>query len=139
MRFTSGYISVLHRVAQQFYNRHQDDTGISGIQYPYLFYICRHEGCRQEELVDHLRVNKSNVTRQLGKLQAEGFIDIRPDESDGRGNCVYPTQKALRCRDKVRGVLEEWNDIMCGALSDEEHVVLDGLLDKITKHVKQMK
>lgn len=137
MRFSSGYISVLHRFAQQFYNRFEGETGIRGVQYPYLFYICRHEGCRQEELAEHLHVNKSNVTRQLDKLQQSGFIEIRPDETDGRGNRVFPTAKALESRQKVRGVLEEWNSILCRGLDEEESIQLKALLDKALSGVKE--
>ncbi len=136
MRFISGYISVLHRYAQQFFNRWEGETGIRGVQYPYLFYLCRHEGCRQDDLAEHLHVNKSNVTRQLDKLQQNGFIEIRPDERDGRGNCVYPTEKALMSREKVRGILEQWNDVLCAGLTEEETTQLKTLLDKALSGIK---
>ena len=137
VRFASGYISVLHRYAVQFYNKKEKDTGIRGVQYPYLFYICRHEGCRQEELAEHLHVNKSNVTRQLEKLEQNGFIDIRPDESDGRGNCVFPTDKALRSLDKVRSVLEQWNEVLGRGLTAEESEQLKALLGKALGGIKE--
>ncbi|MBR5783105.1 MAG: winged helix-turn-helix transcriptional regulator [Clostridia bacterium] len=137
MKHISGYISVLHRFALQFYNRFEKETGIRSVQYPYLFYIGRHEGCRQEELVKHLHVNKSNVTRQLDKLQQGGFIDIRPDESDGRGNRVYLTDKAGDTRQKVSGVLSEWNEILCRGLDEQEAEQLKFLLDKALKGVKE--
>ena len=137
MKHVSGYISALRRFSLQYYGRYEEETGIRGVQYPYLFYICRHEGCRQEELAEHLHVNKSNVTRQLDKLQQNGFIDIRPDERDGRSKRVYPTQRALECRERVRQVLDEWNDIMCGGLTDQEQETLKALLDKTLRHVKE--
>jgi len=137
MKHISGYISVLHRFAQQFYNQFEKQTGIRGVQYPYLFYICRHEGCRQEELAEHLHVNKSNVTRQLDKLQQNGFITVRPDENDGRGNRVYPTEKALDSRAQVWGVLDEWNGVLCSALDKTEAEQLKALLDKALGGVKE--
>ena len=137
MKHVSGYISVLHRFAQQFYNQFEKQTGIRGVQYPYLFYICRHEGCRQDELAEHLHVNKSNVTRQLDKLQQNGFISIRPDEKDGRGNRVYPTEKALGCREMVRSILDEWNGVLCGTLDEVESEQLKFLLDKALSGVRE--
>ena len=137
MKHISGYISALRRFSLQYYGRYEEETGIRGVQYPYLFYICRHEGCRQEELAAHLHVNKSNVTRQLDKLQQNGFIDICPDEHDGRGKRVWPTEKALACRQRVRQVLDEWDSIMCGGLSEAEQETLKTLLDKTLCHVKE--
>ena len=137
MKHISGYISALRRFSLQYYGRYEEETGIRGVQYPYLFYICRHEGCRQEELAVHLHVNKSNVTRQLDKLQQNGFINICPDEHDGRGKRVWPTEKALACRQRVRQVLDEWDSIMCGGLSEAEQETLKTLLDKTLCHVKE--
>ena len=137
MKHISGYISALRRFSLQYYGRFEEETGIRGVQYPYLFYICCHEGCRQEELAGHLHVNKSNITRQLDKLQQNGFIDIRPDELDGRSKRVWPTAKAMESRERVRAVLEEWNNIMCGGLTDEEQETLKTLLDKTLCHIKE--
>ncbi len=137
MRHVSGYISVLHRFAIQFYNRVENETGLRGVQYPYLFYICRHEGCRQDEIASHLHVNKSNVTRQIEKLKATEMIEIRKDPEDERVCRVYPTEKALRSRETVASVIEQWNKIMLKGLSEEEIDQLKALLDKALLGAKE--
>lgn len=136
MRY-GGYISVLHRYALHYFNSYEAQTGVRGVQYPYLVYICRHEGCRQEELAEHLHINKSNVTRQLEKMQKSGLVDIRPDQNDGRGRCVYPTEKGRQSREKIRKVQAGWNDIMCGTLDEQEREQLMALLMKSLEAVKE--
>ena len=137
MRFISGYISVLHRYAVQFYNRWEAETGIRGVQYPYLFYICRHEGCRQDEIAKHLHVNKSNVTRQLEKLKNAEMIEIRKDSEDERVCRVYPTEKLLKSRETVVSVIENWNKVILKNLSEDETEQLKALLDKALQGAKE--
>ncbi len=137
MRHVSGYISVLHRFALQFYNGVENETGLRGVQYPYLFYICRHEGCRQDEIAKHLHVNKSNVTRQLEKLKNAEMIEIRKDTEDERVCRVYPTEKALKSRETVTSVIDQWNKIMLKDLSVEETEHLKSLLDKALQGAKE--
>lgn len=137
MRHISGYISVLHRFALQFYNKAESETGIRGVQYPYLFYICRHEGCRQDEIAKHLHVNKSNVTRQLEKLRANGMIEILKDPEDERVCRVYPTEKAIASRSIVDGLIEEWNAVISKGLTDDETQQLKALLDKALTAAKE--
>lgn len=137
MRHISGYISVLHRFAIQFYNRSENETGLRGVQYPYLSYICRHEGCMQDEIAEHLHVNKSNVTRQIDKLKAGGMIDILKDPEDERICRVYPTDKARQSRTVVLGVIEEWNKILSSGLTEDETEQLKFLLDKALNAAKE--
>ena len=137
MRRISGYISVLHRRAIQYYNQFESETGLSGIQYPYLFYISRHEGCRQDEIAAHLHVNKSNVTRQIEKLKNAGIIEVLKDPEDERVCRVYLTEKAKDARIAVDKRVDEWNEIITANMTPEEAEQLKALLDKALATVKE--
>ncbi|MEE0928950.1 MAG: MarR family winged helix-turn-helix transcriptional regulator [Acutalibacteraceae bacterium] len=137
MRRISGYISVLHRRALQFYNKFEDETGLKGVQYPYIFYLGRHEGCRQDEIAEHLHVNKSNVTRQIEKLKAAEMIDVRKDPDDERVCRVYLTEKAKEARIAVDKAVDKWNEIITFGLSQDEATLLKSLLDKALTSAKE--
>ena len=130
MRRISGYISALHRRALQFYNKSEEETGLTGVQYPYLFYLGRHEGCRQDEIAQHLHVNKSNVTRQLEKLKNAGIIRVIKDPQDERVCRVYLTEKAKDARIAVDKQVDAWNEIITANMTAEEAQQLKTLLDK---------
>ena len=130
MRRISGYISALHRRALQFYNKSEEETGLTGVQYPYLFYLGRHEGCRQDEIAQHLHVNKSNVTRQLEKLKNAGIIRVIKDPQDERVCRVYLTEKAKDARIAVDKQVDAWNQIITANMTAEEAQQLKTLLDK---------
>ena len=137
MRRISGYISVLHRRALQFYNSSAEETGVTGVQYPYLFYLGRHEGCRQDEIARHLHVNKSNVTRQLEKLKNAELIEIRKDPEDERVCRVFLTEKAKTARIAVDKQVDEWNGIITAHMTAEEAETLKALLDKALTAAKE--
>ncbi len=137
MRRISGYISVLHRRALQFYNKFESETGLKGIQYPYIFYLGRHEGCRQDEIAQHLHVNKSNVTRQIEKLKCAGMIEVRRDPEDERVCRVYLTDKAKVARIEVDKAVDKWNEIITARLTPDEAETLKTLLDKALCSAKE--
>ena len=137
MRRISGYISVLHRRALQFYNKFESETGLKGVQYPYIFFLGRHEGCRQDEIAEHLHVNKSNVTRQLEKLKCAGMIEVRRDPDDERVCRVYLTDKAKEARTEVDIAVDKWNNIITARLTQEEADCLKTLLDKALSSAKE--
>lgn len=138
MKRISNCISVLHRFSMLHYNRFTDQTGLTGTQYLLLPYVCHHEGCRQDDLSVHLHINKSSVTRQIDKLEAAGLIEIRPDVTDGRARCVFPTEKAKELFPQVQKIKEEWNDSMTQTLTAAEKETLLALLNKVLENVKEM-
>lgn len=137
MRRISGYISVLHRRALQFYNGFEKETGLKGVQYPYIFFLGRNEGCRQDEIAEHLHVNKSNVTRQIEKLKNAGMIEVRRDPDDERICRVYLTDKAREARLSVDKAVDKWNHIITAKLTEEESETLKMLLDKALLSAKE--
>lgn len=137
MRRISGYISVLHRRALQFYNGFEEETGLKGIQYPYIFFLGRNEGCRQDEIAEHLHVHKSNVTRQIEKLKNAGMIEVRKDPDDERVCRVYLTDKAKEARAAVDKTVDLWNGIITANLTEGEAETLKTLLDKALSSAKE--
>jgi DNA-binding MarR family transcriptional regulator len=55
----------------------------------------------QRELGDHLKVDKSNVSRLCRRLEAKGFIKCKPCAQDGRSRRVSLTAKGMRLASQV--------------------------------------
>lgn len=124
-------ISVTYRCAMRYRERELSDTGLAGCQIPYLTALFRHEGLTQEELARELNVNKSSVTRQLGSLEEKGYIRREADPEDRRSMLVYPTEKALALRERLRRVLRGWSDYLTADLTDEERETLSRLMGRV--------
>ena len=137
MRRISGYISVLHRRALQFYNKSEEETGVTGVQYPYLFYLGRHEGCRQDEIAKHLHVNKSNVTRQLEKLKNAEMIEIRKDSEDERVCRVYLTEKGINLNEERRNLIDSLDKKALKGITAKEEKIASFVLATMIKNLTE--
>jgi MarR family transcriptional regulator for hemolysin len=127
------YIGRIHRCANTFRTNQLKDTGLSGGQHIYIFHICRHPGISQEELADLIYVNKSNVTRQLGSLEQQGFVRREPSLQDRRLQLVFPTDKAAEVYPRVRALMKRWNELITEDLTQEEQQMVISLMQKISE------
>lgn len=108
-----------------------EEIGLNGGQYIYITCACRNPGISQEQMARQILVNKSNVCRQLGLLEQNGFIRREPDEHDRRILRVYPTQKAEEAYPFIQQVLADWRHYLTEDFTDEERETLDALLEKV--------
>ena len=129
-------ISVTYRCAMRYRERELADTGLAGCQTPYLMALYHHEGMTQEELARYLNVNKSSVTRQLASLEENGYIRREPDPADRRSLLVYPTDKANALRERMRGVLRDWNAYLTADFTDEERETLSRLMGRVAERAE---
>lgn len=79
------------------------EHGLCGGQAMYLFRLCHEPGLSQDELARRLYVNKSNVARQVAKLEQQGYVMRKSSPEDKRVQLVYPTEKAIKLLPSCRG------------------------------------
>ncbi len=74
-----------------------DLHGLTLAQFDVLVALRGAEGLRQQDLARHLLVTKGNVCLVLDRMQANGWVERRPDPDDGRAHRLYltPQGKAL--------------------------------------------
>lgn len=60
-------------------------------------------GITSKQLGEQLSLKSSNTSTALRELEEKGFVERRPDPSDGRGTCIYPSEFA---RENLRRVHE---------------------------------
>lgn len=129
-------ISVTYRCGMRYRERELADTGLAGIHTPYLTTLFRHPGISQEELARRLYVNKSSVTRQLGVLEQNGYVRREPSQEDKRAVLVYPTEKALAMKERIRATLRGWNDYLTADFTQEERETLGRLMERVAQRAE---
>lgn len=130
-------ISVTYRCAMRYRERELADAGLAGCQTPYLLMLYEHPGLSQEALAQRLHVNKSSVARQLSQLEAAGYVSRSSAPEDKRSLLVWPTEKALALRDRLRTVLRGWNEYLTEDFTDEERETLSRLMLRVAARAEQ--
>lgn len=63
----------------------------------------------QQEIADHLGINKAAVVRILNYLTKQGYVIREPDETDGRKHRIALTPKAVNRMPQVHKAVQELN------------------------------
>lgn len=73
-------------------------------QWSVLARLARQEGLRQNELAAILEVEPITLARQLGRLEAAGMVERRPDPTDRRAHRLYLKPAARPLLEQIRAI-----------------------------------
>jgi DNA-binding MarR family transcriptional regulator len=98
-------IGIISQLAGTMFERVIPD-GMTLAQFTVLNHFVRLGGVRSpHELARALQVTKGTMTSTLKKLEARGYIMVKPDPEDGRGKCVSITAKGTKARNAAIAAL----------------------------------
>ncbi|MCF3642263.1 MarR family transcriptional regulator [Rhizobium sp. TRM95111] len=98
------------------------ESGLYAGQDGVLLALGENGGMTAGALAAHLGVKAPTMTRTIGRLEAQGFVEKRPDSDDGRLTVVHLTPAG---RASLRAIVE------ASRISEEQ--ALEGLSDKETR------
>lgn len=104
--------SILHRQSQAFVVHACQELGLTYTEYIILLYICRAEGCRQDELCAALKLDKAAAARGLRLLEEKELIIRREDKSDRRMKRLYFSPAGKKQRRLIEGSIACWIDYL---------------------------
>jgi DNA-binding MarR family transcriptional regulator len=93
------------------------------------------ESLSQNEVAELTLKDKHTISRILGRLERDGWIERRTDPHDTRYLLVRPTSWADEQRERVPEQLYRHFEPIQGALSGEEHHQLLGLLKRLRRQL----
>ena len=112
------------------------EYGLCGGQAMYLFRLCHEPGLSQDEVARRLYVNKSNVARQVARLEQQGYVIRKSSPEDKRVQLVYPTEKAIELLPFLQGMVRNWNQYLLEGLTEEEKEKLEAVMEKISQRAR---
>lgn len=127
----SRSITYLQRQRKKFMNERLKPYGFVGAMHMILLHIGRHPGTTQDAIVSHMYIDKCNVARRTKKLEELGYIRRETGKLDRRENNLYLTEEGEKLVPVIRGYLREWATSITRDLTDEEHILLIHLLDRL--------
>jgi MarR family transcriptional regulator, organic hydroperoxide resistance regulator len=94
------------------------------------------DGLTQNEVAQKLDKDKTNIARMASNLEKKGFIKRTGCPNDRRAMRLYLTPCGKKLGEKVIPIAEEFDEIVCNDLSNEELQQLERLLSKINQNVQ---
>jgi DNA-binding MarR family transcriptional regulator len=93
----------------------------------------------QEVLAEVMQMDKSNVSRNLAKMQLEGFVEIVQSEKDGRKKRVRMTQTGKDSTKPLVEILSNINHKMTDDISEEEQKTIMKYLNRMIQNLEGIK
>lgn len=130
-----GYhIWLLNRLAQTRFSKVLAPLSIGPGQQVYLLALQPGETIHQDTLARRLQVDRSNVTRALTALAAQGYIDRERSTEDRRQWLITLTEQGTEARRLVTRHASAWVEDLKAPLDDDEWQQLTTLLAKVCQH-----
>lgn len=128
------WISILYRYGQSHISKQLESYNIGSGQYIFLLTLYRQDGISQEEISDHLKIDKATTAKAIKRLEKEGYVKRDIDLEDKRAYRVFLTQKAHDIKSLIYNVLKNWSSVLSAGLSEiEKNTVLD-LLSRMAEN-----
>ena len=126
------FASIIHRARMMYLNNQLKSLNVTSSQFIYLIKLYRKEGQTQEDLANHLFVDKGTVARAVKKLEDNGFICRRTDPENRRRYLLYLTEDGLALMPDIINIIKDWENSINEGLSKAEKERINELLKKLT-------
>lgn len=107
------------------------EAGSRGYAYRLLVALAQVGPASQADLGRSAELDRSDVVTTLNALAADGFVERRPDPSDGRRNIVALTDAGRRELDRLQDVVAAVQEQVLHPLDPAERRTLLALLRKL--------
>ena len=79
-------------------------------------------------------MNKSNVTRQLEKLEKSHYVIRKQDPDNRRIINVFQTDKCAQIYPIIMDILNQWQTYLLKDFTHEEKALVTSLMHRLAKH-----
>ena len=88
--------------------------------------------------VEHFfRLSHPTVSGILSRMEAKGFIEMRPDEQDRRIKRIYPLDKCYACNDRIHACITDNEKQVVVGFSLEEEALFQDFLQRAIQNLGQ--
>ncbi|RSK25893.1 MarR family transcriptional regulator [Bacillus sp. HMF5848] len=96
------------------------------------------DGLTQNQIVESLDKDKTNIARMAANLENKDFIKRVQCNNDRRSVRLYLTDKGKKLGEKVIPIAEEFNAIVCKGITEEELLQVEKVLSKMNANVQNL-
>ena len=103
-----------------------------------MMLLWEQDGITQNQLVESLNKDKTNIARMASNLESKGFIKRLTCKDDRRAVRLYLTEAGKELGNEVIPIAEQFNEIVTDGISREELLQLEKVLTKINVNIQKL-
>lgn len=127
----------LHTSKMAFHRTHErvDKVGLYRGQPNLLFALWEKDGQSKKELSENIGRKAATITKMVGRLENNGFVESRRDAEDSRVSRVYLTEKGKSVEKEVRSIYENLRTDIFDGFTEDELAVFDTFMLRIQENI----
>lgn len=120
-------------------NRLLEPLGITQQQSRLMFFLHFHnaERLNQKDMESFMHLSAASVTSLIANLEKGGYVERKTSETDGRAKLIRLTRKGEDTLPAIDETLRQMDEIVTGALTDEEKSCMEELLLKVDGYIME--
>ena len=126
---------VMHRVMKRAKSKYEE-FDLNRSQASILFTLHQRSSMSQKDLAESLNMTPPSITSAIRKMEKDGYISRKQDESDQRVMRLALTEKGESCIQNVKKVAEEMRELICPGMSREEIMLFRRLRIQINDNLE---
>ena len=126
---------VMHRVMKRAKSKYEE-FDLNRSQASILFTLHQRSSMSQKDLAVSLNMTPPSITSAIRKMEKDGYISRKQDESDQRVMRLPLTEKGESCIQNVKKVAEEMRELIFRGMSPEEIMLFRRLLIQINDNLE---
>ena len=132
------HMAVLSRQFYLFVSHELSETELTAPEMFYLVQLYIRGGLTQEEMSSELCVDKAATTRTIQAMEKKGLVRRECDMTDKRAKKVYLTEKAYAYQDRIRLILQKWEDCITQDMTEQEAVIFTRQLQQMASRARKI-
>jgi DNA-binding MarR family transcriptional regulator len=119
-------------------SRSLGDSGLYAGQDGVILMLAEEDGMTPGQLAIRLGVKAPTMTRTIGRMEAQGFLERRADGSDGRLTKVHLTETGLQSVEQIGRSVADCGALAAKGLSEKEVKTLVKLLRTVESNLQPL-
>ncbi|MCK9862217.1 MarR family transcriptional regulator [Paenibacillus sp. ATY16] len=136
MREILREVGMIARALDSISNIEFKELELTKGQYLYLVRIFEHPGIIQEKLAEMIKVDRTTAARAIQKLEIQGFIEKKDDESNKKIKRLFTTEKGKLAYPYLKREGDHSNSVALAGITEEEAETLFQLLQRVRKNIE---
>lgn len=132
-------IKTLERLYKKRFEALAQERSLTMPQCKALYYLARSQGISQKRLAEQTEIEPMTLVRILDRMEADGWIERRPDPADRRARCLYLTPGANPVLEQIDKFIAQMRAEALHGLSADERTQLMHLLERVQANMCSQK
>lgn len=129
-------IGMIARALDSISNIEFKEIDLTRGQYLYLVRICENPGIIQEKLAEMIKVDRTTAARAVQKLELQGLIQKRNDETNKKIKKIFATDKGRELYPFLMREGRYSNEVALRGFSEEEIETIHSLLVRVGNNIE---